>query len=305
MNVLVTGATGFLGIHLVKKLEGLGHTVYISNTKKCNLNKIENLYQFNDITFDYIFHLAAATKAGDYCLTHQGEQWENNQLLNTNMLIYWKNHQPQAKIICMGTSCSYPADLPMTEENYLVGLPGKDLYTYAMTKRMLLAGLMAFEKQYGLRWLYFIPSTLYGPGFKEHDNHFIFDLVRKIYNGKHYGSDVELWGDGYQRRELIYVDDAIDAMLDLLDEENEIFNLGSSNDLPIRHYAQEICNSVGYNHNKVAYNVEKYVGVRKRKLEVEKVKHLFLNYCKTSLKDGIKKTVEFYRDNYGNENKER
>ena len=114
----------------------------------------------------------------------------------------------------------------MTEENYLVGLPGKDLFTYAMTKRMLLTGLMAFEKQYGLKWLCFIPSTLYGPGFQQHDNHFIFDLVRKIYNGKHYGDEVELWGDGYQRRELIYVEDAIDAMLNLLDQENEIFNLG-------------------------------------------------------------------------------
>jgi GDP-L-fucose synthase len=300
MNILVTGGTGFLGTHLVRRLESQGHDVYVSNTRQYNLDKIENLYDLNSIKFDYIFHLAAATKAGDYCLTHQGEQWENNQLLNTNMLIYWKDYQPQAKIICMGTSCSYPADLPMTEENYLVGLPGKDLFTYAMTKRMLLTGLMAFEKQYGLKWLCFIPSTLYGPGFQQHDNHFIFDLVRKIYNGKHYGDEVELWGDGYQRRELIYVEDAIDAMLNLLDQENEIFNLGSSNDLPIRHYAQEICNSVGYDHDNIFYNTEKYVGVRKRKLEVDKVQQLSLNYCKTSLSDGLSKTVEFYSNEYGN-----
>ena len=300
MNILVTGGTGFLGTHLVRRLESQGHDVYVSNTRQYNLDKIENLYDLNSIKFDYIFHLAAATKAGDYCLTHQGEQWENNQLLNTNMLIYWNDYQPQAKIICMGTSCSYPADLPMTEENYLVGLPGKDLFTYAMTKRMLLTGLMAFEKQYGLKWLCFIPSTLYGPGFQQHDNHFIFDLVRKIYNGKHYGDEVELWGDGYQRRELIYVEDAIDAMLNLLDQENEIFNLGSSNDLPIRHYAQEICNSVGYDHDKIFYNTEKYVGVRKRKLEVDKVQQLSLNYCKTSLSDGLSKTVEFYSNEYGN-----
>jgi GDP-L-fucose synthase len=304
MNILVTGGTGFLGTHLVNRLENLGHKVYISNTKKYNLDKIENLYELNDISFDYIFHLAAATKAGDYCLTHQGEQWENNQLLNTNMLIYWKDHQPQAKLISMGTSCSYPADLPMTEENYLVGLPGKDLYTYAMTKRMLLTGLMAFEKQYGLKWLCFIPSTLYGPGFEEHDNHFIFDLIRKIYNGKNYGDEVELWGDGYQRRELIYVDDAIDAMLNLLNEENQIFNLGSSNDLPIRHYAQEICNSFDYDHDKIFYNIEKYVGVRKRKLEVDKVQELSLNYCNTSLAEGLKKTAQFYSDNYGKNKKE-
>ena len=299
MKALVTGATGFLGKHLCSKIEDRDIEVHISNTKQANLSKIENLYVFNDIKFDYIFHLAAATKAGDYCLTHQGNQWEDNQLLNTNMLIYWKDHQPQAKIICMGTSCSYPFALPMTEENYLVGLPGKDLYTYAMTKRMLLTGLMAFESQYGLKWLCFIPSTLYGPGFKKHDNHFIFDLVRKIHNGKHHGAEVELWGDGYQRRELIYVDDAVDAMLSLLNEENEIFNLGSSRDLPIRHYANEISDYVGYDSNKIFYNTEKYVGVRKRKLEVEKVQGLSLDYCKTSLKEGLRKTIDFYDENYG------
>jgi GDP-L-fucose synthase len=299
MKVLVTGATGFLGGHLCSKLEKLNYEVYKSNTSQANLSKIENLYIFNDIKFDYIFHLAAATKAGDYCLTHQGDQWQDNQLLNTNMLIYWKDYQPQAKIICMGTSCSYPFDLPMKEENYLVGLPGKDLYTYAMTKRMLLTGLMAFEKQYDLKWLCFIPSTLYGPGFKEHDNHFIFDLIRKIYNGKHYDKEVELWGDGYQRRELIYVDDAIEAMLNLMNEENEIFNLGSSRDLPIRHYADEISSQIGYGSEKIIYNIEKYVGVRKRKLEVDKVQKLSLNYCKTSLEEGLRKTINFYHNNYG------
>ena len=299
MKVLVTGATGFLGKHLCRRLEKLNFEVYISNTKQANLFKIENLYIFNNIKFDYIFHLAAATKAGDYCLTHQGDQWENNQLLNTNMLLYWKRHQAQAKIICMGTSCSYPADLPMKEENYLAGRPGNDLFTYAMTKRMLLVGLKAFEKQYGLKWLCFIPSTLYGPGFEKQDHHFIFDLIRKIYNGKHHNAEVELWGDGHQRRELIYVNDAIDAMINLLDQENEIFNLGSSNDLPIRHYAEVISNNIGYDPDQIIYNENKYVGVRKRKLEVNKVEALSLDYCKTSLSEGIKKTVDFYSNNYG------
>ena len=299
MKVLVTGATGFLGSHLCSKLEKLNYEVYISNTNQANLSKIENLYIFNDIKFDYIFHLAAATKAGDYCLTHQGNQWEDNQLLNTNILIYWKNHQPQAKIICMGTSSSYPVDLPMEEKNYLIGSPEEDLFTYAMTKRMLLIGLMAFEKQYGLKWLYFVPSTIYGSGFPERDNHMIIDLIRKIYNAMHYDKEVELWGDGYQRRELIYVDDAIEAMLNLMNEENEIFNLGSSRDLPIRHYANEISSQIGYDSDKIIYNTEKYVGVRKRKLEVDKVQKLSLNYCNTSLSEGLQKTINFYHNNYG------
>ena len=141
-NILVTGATGFLGSHLIKKLKQLNYTIFISNTKVANLNNITNLKIYDDIRFDYIFHLAAVTKAGDYCLKHKGDQWLSNQTINTNILRYWKEKQPQAKMICMGTSCSYSPDLPMVEENYLLGQPDEGLYTYAMTKRMLLVGLL-------------------------------------------------------------------------------------------------------------------------------------------------------------------
>ena len=160
-NCLVTGATGFLGSHLTRKLEELGFKVYISNTRTANLMKVENLYIYNNIQFDYIFHLAAVTKAGDYCMHHQGDQWLSNQALNTNILQYWKEHQPQAKMVCMGTSCSYSPGVPMSEENYLIGEPEPSLYTYAMTKRMLLIGLQSLQQQYDLEWVYFIPSTLF------------------------------------------------------------------------------------------------------------------------------------------------
>ena len=85
----------------------------------------------------------------------------------------------------------------------------------------------------------------------------------------------------------------------MLDQENEIFNLGSSQDLPIRRYADEISDYLVYDSTKIEYNIDKYVGVRKRKLEVEKVQSLALNYCKTSLPEGIQKIVDFYHDNYG------
>ena len=183
-KVLVTGVSGFLGKHIKSKLLSLGWDVYESNTKKANLMNVENLYCYNDIEFDYIFHLAVDTKAGDYCLKHPGKQWIVNQTINTNMLNYWVTNQRQAKMICMGTSCSYTPDILMSEENYLLGEPEESLYTYAMTKRMLLVGLRSLEKEHGVNWLYFIPSTLYGPGFELDDNHFIFDFIRNCYNAK-------------------------------------------------------------------------------------------------------------------------
>ena len=129
-----------------------------------------------------IFHLAAWTQAGDFCLRHPGEQWLINQKINTNTLNWWQEDQPQAKLIFMGTSCSYSPDCRLLEDNYMIGEPIESLYTYAMTKRMLLQGARAINQQYGLEYLCTVPSTLYGPGYHTDGRqmHFIFDLVKKI-----------------------------------------------------------------------------------------------------------------------------
>ena len=295
MNCLVTGATGFLGRHLTKVLHARNFKVTISNTRTNSLEYVGNLTHLKE-KFDYIFHLAAVTKAGDYCLTHQGDQWISNQKINTNILDYWKNYQPQAKIICMGTSCSYSPDFLMSEENYLKGEPEEGLYTYAMTKRMLLAGLQSIGKQDGLKWLYFIPSTLYGPEFDLDDNHFIFDLIRNCYNAKHKGNIFTVWGDGKQRRELIYVKDAVNVMLNLVKEENQIFNLGSGQDNSINEFVKIVCDNYGYDFNLVEHDLTKYVGVKEKKIDISKTTKFLQNnkFLKTSLNEGIGEATQYF-----------
>jgi GDP-L-fucose synthase len=293
-NVLITGATGFLGRHLLKKIENLGWKIYISNTKIANLYDDKNLHVYNDIKFDYIFHLAAHTKAGDYCLYHKGEQFEINQRLNSNILKYWKEYQPQAKMIAMGTSCSYSPTLIMSEDNYLSGEPEQSLYTYAMTKRMLLVGLKAYAEQYNLKYVYYVPSTLFGPDFELTDTHFIFDLIKKIYAGKNYQSKVELWGDGSQKRELIYIDDAINIIISNLDKENEVINVASGIEYSIKEYAKYICDILEYDSENIFYDTTKYVGVKSKKLCVDKLKSL-IEIDFLPVIDGLTKTVNYYK----------
>jgi len=165
MNILITGATGFLGSTLCDRLERDGHTLVRLGSRNCDLTQPDSLDRFNDLRYDQIFHLAAWTQAGDFCLRHPGEQWIINQQINTNVLAWWQRHQPQAKLIAMGTSCAYAPELELVEENYLTGLPIDSLFTYAMTKRMLYAGMLALHKQFGLSYLCLVPSTLYGPGY--------------------------------------------------------------------------------------------------------------------------------------------
>ena len=296
MKILITGHRGFVGRHLKSGvLEEYPHSkIFVSDTSRMNLLEPIDPSIIN-CPLDYIFHLAAWTKAGDFCLHHPGEQWINNQKINTNMLCYWKEHQPQAKLIAFGTSCAYPPDKIKSEDNYFNGTPDKDLFTYAMTKRMLLTGMKALSKQYDMKFLYFIPNTLFGPSFDIDDSHFIFDLIKKICSAKYEGkTPVTLWGSGNQCRELIYIKDTINVVLDSLDKlENEVINLGTGSELSIKEYAKLICDYIEYNYVDIEFDATAFEGVKSKKLEASPL----VGACNhTSLANGLKETIDYYRN---------
>jgi GDP-L-fucose synthase len=297
MKILVTGATGFLGKSLCEKLETLGHEIVRLNSKNGDLTKRDSLLLYNQQHYDQIFHLAAWTQAGDFCLKHPGEQWIINQQINTNILSWWQQYQPQAKLISIGTSCSYAPEQKLVEENYLIGMPIESLYTYAMTKRMLYSGLLALNKQFGLKYLCVVPSTLYGPGYHTDGRqmHFIFDLIGKIIRGKLSGEPVILWGDGYQKRELVYIDDFIRLMLQLNEKcEDDIINIGAGEEFTIRRFAELICENVGYDFNMVQFDISRYVGAKSKCLSVTKLNRLFPERNMTPLEEGLKKTIDWF-----------
>jgi GDP-L-fucose synthase len=299
MKTFITGGNGFLGSALKRRLIESGYDVVSPTSIECDLTNENALEKFNIQKFSQIFHLAAWTQAGDFCLNHQGEQWIINQKINTNILSWWQRDQPKAKLIFMGTSCAYAPELDLLEENYMQGEPIDSLYTYAMTKRMLLQGARAIHQQYGLNWLCAVPSTLYGAGYHSDGRqmHFIFDLVRKILRGKHYGESVVLWGDGYQRRELVYLEDFITALLKInATQKNCLINIGAGIDHSIREFAEIICNIVGYDQELIQYDAKKYVGAKSKKLSVVKLEGLYPEYKQrlTPLRDGIKTVVDWF-----------
>ncbi len=299
MNVLVTGATGFLGRHLCEALKMQRVTVFEVGSKQCDLTKRESLNRFNSIQFDQIYHLAAWTQAGDFCLNHPGEQWVINQKINTNILDWWAASQRRAKMICIGTSCSYDPDELLVEENYLKGTPISSLYTYAMTKRMLLVGLLALQKQYDLEFLYLIPSTLYGKGYHTDGRqmHFIFDLVRKILRGSLYHEPVVLWGNGDQKRELIHVADFIGALLELVHKEkNTWINIGSGEEHSIREFASLICGIVGFPEERIQFDLNRYVGAKSKVLNINRLRSVLPTFSSRSLKSGLEEVVHWFRE---------
>ncbi len=299
MKILVTGATGFLGTALCRRLYQDGHAVTPLGSSDADLRNSGSLDRFID-RFDHIYHLAAWTQAGDFCLKHPGEQWIINQLINTHVLKWWQARQPQAKLVTMGTSCSYSPELPLSEVNYLNGVPIESLFTYAQTKRMLLVGQMALQAQYGLEWLTLVPSTLYGPGYHTdaRQMHFIFDLIRKILRGKIYDEPVVLWGDGYQRRELIHVDDFVASVVQLATGQiNEIINIGGGEEFSIRHFASLICEATGYKFSRIQFDTSRYVGAKSKCLHIDKLNRMLPSRATTSLEVGLRDTIAWFEKN--------
>lgn len=303
-KILVTGSSGFLGKHLCARLEEMGVEVFALNSTNCDLRDSHSLRSFvkEPASFDHVFHLAAWTQAGTFCDTHRGIQWIVNQQINTNVLAWWQEHAAQAKMLTFGTSVSYASESNLIETKYMDGQPYDKFYAYAMCKRMLLVGLQCLQRQYGMSYLYFIPSTLYGPGYHTDDRqpHFIYDLIRKILKGKMYGEPVVLWGDGEQRRELVFVDDFINIMLGLNQKvSNEIINIGGGMDYSIKQFARVICDIVGYDFNDIQYDINQYVGAKSKILEVGKYRSYLQDDLPeyTSLEAGIASTVNWMVEN--------
>lgn len=296
MKVLIFGGSGFLGRHLIRHLSRLGHEILAPTSRELDLTGIDLARWDPGTQFDRIYHLAAWTRAGDFCARRGGDQWIINQQINTNVLAFWARKQPQARLVAFGTSVSYPKEVPLTEENYMQGTPIDRYYAYAMSKRMLLAGLQSLHRQYGLEYNYIIPSTLYGPDYHLDGRplHFIYDLIRKIIRGQRYGDPVVLWGDGHQKRELVYVEDFI-RILDALVEKtrNDLFNVGAGEEHSIREFASIICEQVGFPAERIEYDTGGFVGARSKILCVDKARNVLGDYPVRPLRDGLCETIRW------------
>ena len=287
MKILITGSTGFVGKHLIKKLKD--HEI-----TEINSSNFTSMWSLEKNSFDVIIHLAVKTAAGGYCQEHPGEQWIVNSSINADMLAYWAQYQQRATMITFGSSCGYSNDVEKIEKNYLKGEVEKGYEVYGNIKRNLLVGLNALKKEFQMDSYYLIPSVFYGPEYDIKDKHFIFDLIRKIVTAKNGGEEVLLWGDGTQERELIYIDDAVDLIIACINNPDapKMFNLSSGKTYTLKEYAQTICDIVEYDYNLIKWDTDAFIGSPSKKL----INTYLKDYKFTPLKRGLKNTIKYYED---------
>lgn len=302
-KIIVTGGNGFLGRHIVSKLE-TNNEVFVPKSKDYDLKSPDAAEQmFSDFRdTDIVIHAAADIGGIGYSSTHPAQQFYNNTLINLNV-IHASYKAKIKKFVGIGSVCEYPANtpVPFREETLWDGYPVVTNDAYGLTKRMMLAQCSAYQKEYGFNFIHLLPVNLYGPydDFDKNNSHVIPALVRKIYNAvEHNENNVDVWGTGDESREFLYVEDAAQAVVLATEkyDKTEPVNLGSGQEITIKEIAKIIAEILDYKGEFTFLN-NGLGGQQRRMLDVSKAKNEFGFTSETSFFDGLKNVVDYYLNN--------
>jgi GDP-L-fucose synthase len=303
MKILITGGNGFLGKHVTPKLQLLNYKVWAPNSKELNVLDRDCLSdKFNKYKPDIILHMAALCGGILANKNSPADFLRDNTQMALN--IYEVARENNIKYIySLGSVCAYPkyCPTPFKEDNIWNGAAEETNFPYGQAKRTLLMLGQTYREQYGFKGAHLIPVNLYG----EHDHfdlvnsHVIPALINKfttaVRNNDPY---VECWGSGEATREFLYAGDAADAISEAVltgfDSDLPI-NLGTGKEIYIKELAELIKELTGYT-GEIVFNGTVSDGQPKRMLDVSRAKELLNWTANTSLKEGVLKTITWYRD---------
>jgi GDP-L-fucose synthase len=297
VRVLVSGGGGFLGSHLVTRLEDDGHDVFVARRDEYDLTSFEETGRMlGDAGAELVFHLAAEVGGIGANRANPGRYWYANLAMGMNVLEQARLSETP-KLVIVGTVCSYPkfAPIPFREEDLWDGYPEETNAPYGVAKKSILVGAQAYREQYGVNGIFLVPANLYGPrdNFDLETGHVIAHLIRKMIEAD---EEVVLWGDGSPTREFLYVDDCVEGLVLAAERYDgpDPVNLGSSHEISIRELAELVADATGYE-GRIAWDETKPNGQPRRSVDGSRARELFGFEAKTDLRDGIERTVAWYR----------
>ena len=304
MNILITGAAGFVCSHLADTLFEKNHNlILLDNLLTGNKNNIEHLLDHKNVNFiqhdvqdhidiseeiDFIFHFASAASPIAY------QENPVNTLkagsigtINTLGLAKVKN----AAYLLASTSEIYgdPEVSPQSEEYWGNVNPNGERSMYDEAKRFAEAATATYSRTYNLQTKVVRIFNTYGPRMQLNDGRVVTNFIVQALKGE----DITVYGDGSQTRSFSYVQDTVNGIVSLMESEhNDVFNIGNPTEITINELASKIIEITNSNSKLINKDLPQD-DPKQRKPDITKAKTLLNWEPKVKLEDGLTKTIDW------------
>lgn len=299
-KIYVAGHSGMVGSAVARCLNAHGfNNLVLRTSKELDLTRQADVEQYFCETKPEFVFLAAARVGGIMANnTYRAEFIYTNIMIQSNVIhSAWK--AGVKKLLFFSSSCVYPRECnqPMKEEYLWSGKLEPTNEPYAVAKLAGMSMCQAYNEQYGAHFISAVPTNLYGPNdnYDPQQSHVMAALINKFHHAKNEKKPtVTLWGTGRPRRELIYVDDAAEAALFLMQNYtgNDPVNIGLGEDHSIKELAEMVREIVGYQGD-VLFDTSKPDGVPQKLLDMTKL-HSMGWKAQTPFKRGLTTAYEWY-----------
>jgi GDP-L-fucose synthase len=311
-RVLVTGGAGFLGSFLVDKLQEKGcKEIFVPRSKDYDLVEMEAVKRlYRDAEPDIVIHLAAKVGGIGANRANPGKFFYDNLMMGVQMMEVGRQAGIE-KFVALGTICAYPkfTPVPFKEEDLWNGYPEETNAPYGLAKKMLIVQSQAYREQYGFNSINLLQVNLYGPrdNFDPDSSHVIPALIKKIFDAmykpdkpdkqKKPHEPITVWGTGKATREFLYVEDCSEAIVLATEKYNkpDPVNIGAGFEITIKDLVGLIVKLTGLK-GKIVWDTSKPDGQPRRMLDTSKAEKEFGFKAKTGFEEGLRKTIEWYRE---------